>query len=153
MSMDWYRVEYDRAPQGHALATDWNDSVFVAWEELDGWWVKRIDGTGFETKPMRADNFNEVRQGVEYVQRQPNPDIPNGTGGYIRVGVGALIGTVLGMGLGGLPGIIKKNEALATVGAQIGGVVGATAGAVVAHSIQSSDRQPSTAELKSKLLK
>lgn len=149
---DWYRIDLDGAPQGHGLATSWKDSTFVAWETDDGWYVKRIYENGFQTKAARANDFSEVREGVEYA-KQANPQVPS-NGGYVRVGIGALLGTVTGMALGGLPGIIKKNEALATVGAQIGGVLGAAAGAVVAHGTQPRDTaDPSIQELKGKLLK
>jgi hypothetical protein len=153
---DWYRQDFPDAPQGHALATDWNESQFLAWEDLGAWKVKRIDRNGFETPIVTVSDFATVREQVEkakgaYANPVEPAEPPHAR--YLRAGVGALGGTVAGMLLGGLPGIIMKHSALAAVGAQVGGVVGAATGAVVADKLREDNPSPSISSLKSKLLR
>lgn len=152
---DWYRQDFASAPQGHALATDWGDSTFLAWEGTGCWKVQRVDKSGFETDVVVVENFATVREQVELAKKTyANPgQVPRAKHSrYVRAGVGALGGTVVGMLLGGLPGIIMKHSALATVGAQVGGVVGAATGAVLADKLRDDNPAPSIAGLKNKLL-
>lgn len=153
---DWYRQEFPEAPQGHALASGWNGSIFLAWEDTGDWRVKRIDKDGFETPTVTLPDFTAVRDQVEKAKvAYENPaSEPSRSdhGRYLHAGLGALGGTVAGMLLGGLPGIVMKHTALATVGAQVGGVIGAATGAVVADKLRSENPESSVASLKRKLL-
>jgi hypothetical protein len=157
---EWYRQDFPSAPQGHALATDWGDSTFLAWEDSGRWKVQRVDKSGFKTDVLAVDDFSVVREQVETAKRvyanpspAPTPGAPQSQHSrYVRAGVGALGGTVVGMLLGGLPGILAKHSALASVGAQVGGVVGAATGAVIADSLRKDASTTSVDGLKSKLL-
>ncbi len=151
---DWYRRDFADAPQGHVLATDWGDSTFMAWED-QGWNIKRVDGSGFETPVVTVDDFATVRDQVEKAKKAyANPSAKKSKHGrYLRAGAGALGGTVVGMLLGGLPGILMKHTALATVGAQVGAVVGAATGAVVADRLREDNPASDVSALKSKLLR
>jgi len=152
---DWNRIDFPQASQGHALASKWGSSTFIAWEEPGGWKVKRVDANGFETEAATANDFTEIRQGVETAKAQleANPAATPASPTNIRqVGTGALIGTLGGMVLGGLPGILTKHAPLTTVGVAVGAVAGAATGAVVADRLRERNPGPNDA-LKKKLLR
>jgi hypothetical protein len=133
----WYRLETSDAPQGHALACDFEDSTAVAYEQANGTWVCwRVLLNGSETPTKVFPSFEAVRKQFRHV----NPSKERKRQ-YVRAGVGALAGTVTGMLLGGLPGIVAGHTALAAVGSQVGGVVGAAGGAVLSQDIQGMKRK------------
>lgn len=166
---NWYRLEMPSAPRGHALARDWGQSQFVAYEQPGGDWVVwRQDANGFQTPKATLSDFSLVRTAVDeavmtYARiREANPKDENAQGqgrSYMRAGVGALIGAAVGILLGGLPGILMHHSALASVGAQVGGVLGAAGGAVLAGAENplkvATERvpNPDTRKLKAKLLR
>lgn len=162
MARQWYRLETSDAPQGHALARDWGESTFATFEQPNGTWtVWRIDAnTGFETPKAEVPTFADVRTAVDtavqtYETRAANPPIDYER--YLKPGVGALLGTVVGMLLGGLPGMITNHGAVTMVGMQVGGVVGAATGAVAGEEYRRKrgnfHPNPGVRGLKQKLLR
>ncbi len=151
---DWYRIDFPEALQGHALASKWGSSEFIAWEDSDGWRVKRVDTNGYETSTAKAEDFAEIRKGVETAKAEleANPAVAAQPTNIRQVGTGALIGTLTGMVIGGLPGVLTKHGPLTTVGVAVGAVAGAATGAVVADRLRERNAGPNAA-LKKKLLR
>lgn len=62
----WRRVEAPGTFRGHALVADLHGSSWYAWEDRDGTWAARRDGTNM----VRFPSWTELRTTVE---RAPNP--------------------------------------------------------------------------------
>lgn len=167
----WYRIDLPEAPQGHGLACDWGSSRFVSHEQADGQWVLwRQDTSGYQTQKAVVPTFKDVRVSVDeavrvYESRSSNPidltelNLPHTK--YLRTGIGALIGAVVGIILGGLPGVLINHSALTVVGTQVGGILGAATGAVLADGREPEEAatefvnnpSPDIKKLKTKLLR
>jgi hypothetical protein len=149
---DWYRIDFPQAPQGHALASRWGSSKFIAWEDINGWKVKRVDDNGYETAEADADDFTEVRQGVETAKTQleANPQTQSQSQLW-KVATGALLGSIGGTLAGNLLGRFSKSHSVRQGAERIGLILGATTGASIAGSLKRT-RNPND-ELKKKLLR
>lgn len=106
----------------------------MSYEQTDGGWKTwRVDASGVSSQPVVLPEFAKVRESVdEAVNVYARMQNPSKHRRLARAGVGALGGTIIGMLLGGLPGMAMNHAAMAAVGSQIGGVLGAAGGAVFA---------------------
>lgn len=134
----WHRIDLDGAPQGHGLAREAGDYVYVAFEDVDGTWVLWRDSRdGARSEAVKVEEFVVVRQVVDAVVevegRRVNPSNPSTEAlwEFVRENQGALIGTAVGILIGGLPGMLMNHMPVTVVGTQLGALVGGTAGTYI----------------------